>query len=249
MDDVRPLHTAAADGQAQARPEESNNVPEKVEDFAKKIDYPLLAPTLTEDQLYRECLTARTLGIGTVVVRPCDVDSALRYLSLGVINIASVAGHPYGGSATGPKVYEARDLLRRGIKQINAYPNPGKLLSRQFQHQEVELIQIADSCIEAGATLKIVLDNELLNEEMKIIICRMAKRVNANFITTTEPRDLELILKHCGFRVSVECGGITTLAKAREVLAMGCTRLTTTVPEALIKALEAEQAAKAKLPS
>jgi deoxyribose-phosphate aldolase len=97
--------------------------------------------------------------------------------------------------------------------------------------------------------LKIVLDNELLNEEMKIIICRMAKRVNANFITTTEPRDLELILKHCGFRVSVECGGITTLAKAREVLAMGCTRLTTTVPEALIKALEAEQAAKAKLPT
>jgi deoxyribose-phosphate aldolase len=251
MDDVRSLHAATAGGQAEAGADlqESNNVPEKAEDFAKKIDYPLLAPALIEDQLYRECLTARTLGIGSIVVRPCDVDSALRYLGLGVIKVGSVAGHPYGGNATAVKVYEARDLLRRGVKQINAYPNPGTMLSRQFQHQEVELIQLADSCIESGATLKIVLDNELLNEEMKIILCRMAKRVNAHFITTTQPKDLELILKYCGFHVSVECGGVSSLEEARKVLAMGCARFTTTVPESILNALQAEQAAKGKTPS
>jgi len=167
-------------------------------------------------------------------------------MGLGVINVASVAGHPYGGSASSVKVYETRDLLRRGIKQINAYPNPGKMLSRQFQHQEVELIQIADSCLENGATLKIVLDNELMNEEMKIILCRMAKRVNAHFIATTEPRDLELVLKYCGFRVSVECGGVTTLEQARQVLGMGCARISTPVPETLLKAFESERAAGIK---
>ena len=247
MDDVRPLHATAPGDQAQANSEEDNKLTEKAaaqltaEELAKKIDYTFLAPALTEDQLYRECLTARTLGIGCIVVRPCDVDSALRYLSLRVIKVASVAGHPYGASATGVKVYETRDLLRRGLKQINAYPNPGKLLSRQFQHQEVELIQMADSCIESGAVLKVVIDNELLNEEMKIIVCRMAKRVNAHFVTTTEPRDLPLILKHCGFRVSVECGGVTTLQQAREVLAMGCARFSSAVPEVILKALEAEK--------
>ena len=92
------------------------------------------------------------------------------------------------------------------------------MISRQFQHQEVELIQMADSCIEAGALLKVVIDNPLLNEEMVIILCRMAKRVNAHYVTTTQPRDLELVRKHCGFHVEVECGGVRTLAEALDAL-------------------------------
>lgn len=197
--------------------------------------------TLTEDELYQQCLLARSLGLSTVVVRPCDVDSAARYLGLGVLKVASVAGHPFGTSNTGVKVYECRDLLRRGIKQINAYPNPGKLLSRQFQHVEVELIQLADSCLESGAILKIVVDNLLLNDEMKIIVCRMAKRVNAHFITTTAPQDLELLLKHCGDRVKLECGGVKTWEQARVALALGCAHISTVMPEAILT--EAERVA------
>lgn len=177
------------------------------------------------------------------MVRPCDVDSALRFLSLGVVKVASVCGHPFGGSTTGVKLYECRDLLRRGVKQINAFPNPGKMISRQFQHQEIELIQLADSCLEAGATLKIVADSRLLNDEMKIILCRMAKRVNAHYVTTTEPRDLELILKHCGDRVKVECGGVATPEQARHALGLGCTSLSSPDSEALLLAFEKELAA------
>lgn len=191
--------------------------------------------------MYNQCLRARQYGVGAVVVRPCDVDSAERFLSLGVVRVASTVGHPYGGSNTGVKVYECRDLLRRGVKQINAYPNPGKLLSRQFQHQEIELIQLADSCIESGAVLKVVIDNALLNDEMKIILCRMAKRVNAHFVTTTAPADLELILKHCGDRVQVECGGVGTLEQARMALSRGCVRISSKDPETLLKQWDAAQ--------
>jgi deoxyribose-phosphate aldolase len=235
MDNVRPVQTAASE----AGPEES------AEEFAKKIDYEILEAALTEDELYSRCLEARALGLGAVVVRPCDVDSAGRFLNLGVVKVASVTGHPYGSSNTGVKVYECRDLLRRGVRQINAYPNPGKLLSRQFQHQEVELIQMADSCIEAGAILKVVVDNNLLNEEMKIILCRMAKRVNAHFVTTTKPRDLELLLKHCGHLVKLECGGVETLEQARNALASGCVRFSTATPGAILAEFE-KKAARAE---
>ncbi|MCC6345037.1 MAG: hypothetical protein IT166_22745 [Bryobacterales bacterium] len=233
MDDVRPLQTAASEAGGE----------ESAEEFAKKIDYEILEATLTEDELYNRCLHARALGLGAVVVRPCDVDSAARFLHLGVVKIASVTGHPSGGSNTGVKVYECRDLLRRGVRQINAYPNPGKLLSRQFQHQEVELIQMADSCIESGAILKVVVDNDLLNEEMKIVLCRMAKRVNAHFVTTTRPRDLDLLLKHCGQLVKLECGGVETLEQARAALHSGCARFSTSVPDRILAELEKEKAA------
>lgn len=160
-------------------------------------------------------------------MRPCDVDSALRFLSAGVVKVASVVGYPHGANSSAVKQYEARDLLRRGVRDIYAYPNPGKLFSRQFQHQEVELIQIADACIEADASLKVVLDNALLDEEMKIITCRMAKRVSAHFVATTEPRDLELIRKYCADRVQLECGGVRTMEEVRLAFAAGCARIAT----------------------
>lgn len=171
-------------------------------------------------------------------MRPCDVDSAARFLSLGVVQVASTVGHPYGSSNSGVKVYECRDLIRRGVRVIHAYPNPGKMLSRQFQHQEVELIQMADACIEAGALLKVVIDNPLLNEEMLIILCRMAKRVNAHYVATTAPRDLELIAKHCADRVRIECGGVRTMEEVNMALAAGCARISCADPEALLRQLE-----------
>ncbi len=238
MDDVRPVQ--AAGGQtADAGPEET------VEELAKKIDYEILEAALTEKQLYTACLVARQHGLGSVVVRPCDADSAMRFLSLGVVKVASTVGHPFGSSNTGVKVYEARDLLRRGVKQIWAYPNPGKLFSRHFQHLEVELIQIADSCLESGAVLKIVADIAMIDEEMKIILCRMAKRVKAHYICASEPRDLELFRKYCGELVKVQCGGVDTLERARQALAVGCERISTRDPEAILNTLAAERASRA----
>jgi deoxyribose-phosphate aldolase len=255
MDDVRPLHASASSGETGGSGEEkidgkkeADGVEQKesVEDYAKKVDYEILEETLTEDQLYDRCLTARAAGVGAVIVRPCDVDSALRFLSLGVIRVGSTVGHPFGSSATGVKVYECRDLLRRGVRLIHAYVNPGKMMSRQFQHQEVELIQLADSCLEAGAILKIVLDNPRLNDEMKIILCRMAKRVNAHFIHTTAPADLELVRKHCGFKVEVAVGGVHTLQQADQAYALGCSRIATTQPRPLLAAYSASLKAVGK---
>ncbi len=238
MDDVRLIHATSAEA-GSGEKGEAEKLVESKEEFAKKIDYEILEETLTEDELYNRCLRARQYGVGAVLVRPCDVDSAGRFLSLGVVRVASTVGHPYGSSNSGVKVFECRDLLRRGVKVLHAYPNPGKMLSRQFQHQEVELIQMADACIEAGGVLKVVIDNPLLNDEMVIILCRMAKRVNAHYVVTTAVRDLELVKKHCGDRVMVECGGVRSLEEARMALGMGCVRVVCADVEGLLQEWEA----------
>lgn len=161
------------------------------------------------------------------------------------VNVASVAGYPWGSNATAVKVYECRDLIRRGVREIYAFPNPGKMLSRQFQHQEIELIQMADDCLEAGATLKVVIDQALMNDEMKVILCRMAKRVNAHYVASTQPRDLEMLLKYCGDRALVEAGGVQTLGEARAALTLGCKHVTLTSVASLDAAVaELERAAK-----
>lgn len=185
-------------------------------------------------------MTARQLGVAAVIVRPCDVDSAQRFLGLGAVQLASVAGYPYGISNTAVKLYEARDLLRRGVRELYVYPNPGRLLSRQFQHQEIELVQIAEACAEAGAALKVVVDNLRLNDEMKIIVCRMAKRVAAHAVAAVEPRDLALLMKHCSGRVLLESGA-RNLEEARTALAAGCVRLWTAHAAEIIAELARER--------
>lgn len=149
------------------------------------------------------------------------------------VKVASTAGFPWGSSATATKVYECRDLIRRGVREIYAFPNPGKMLSRQFQHQEIELIQMADDCLAAGATLKVVIDQGLMNDEMKIILCRMAKRVTAHYVATTQPRDQEMLVKYCGDRARVEAGGIQTLDDVCAAWNLGCHHFTLTSVAAL----------------
>ena len=88
-----------------------------------------------------------------LIVRPSDVDNALRWLGPGSLIVGSTAGYPDGSTTTGAKLYEGRDLLRRGAREIEMVVNVGKLVSRQFQYVEMELLQMAKSCHESGAPL------------------------------------------------------------------------------------------------
>ena len=56
------------------------------------------------------------------------------------------------------------------------------MISRQFQHIETELMQIARSAHEAGCTLTVVCNNRILSDDLKIIATRISKRVEADAI-------------------------------------------------------------------
>src|SRR5712692_4964401 len=149
----------------------------RYEDLAKMIDHSLLRPELTEEQVAEGCGIARQYQVASVTVRPCDLDFAVRQMQGSGVAVGGVAGFPHGSSTTATKLYETRDMLRRGAKEIDAVINIAKLRSRQFQHVETELQQIADACREHGAILKVIFENAYLADDLKIIACRICGRV------------------------------------------------------------------------
>src|SRR5579863_2593024 len=93
------------------------------EALAKMIDHSLVRPELTDDQVVAGCELAKRYHVATVSVRPCDVDLAVRLLASSDVKAGSIAGFPHCSSTTAAKLYEIRDVLRRGAKEVDVVLN------------------------------------------------------------------------------------------------------------------------------
>lgn len=223
------------------------------EELAGMIDHSLLRPELSEEQVAEGCELAARYRVASVTVRPCDVDFAVRAMEGSGVAVGTVAGFPHGSTTTAAKLYEARDLLGRGAREIDVVINISKLLSRQFQHIETELLQMADSCHQKGALLKVIFENAYLTGELKIMACRISKRAGADYIKTSTGfaptgytlEDLALMRKHAGSMKIKAAGGVRTLEKALEVYQAGCSRFGATATAAILEEWKAHLKASA----
>lgn len=213
------------------------------EDLAKMIDHSLLRPELTAGQVIEGCRLARQYNVASVTVRPCDVDAALREIQGSEVKVGSVSGFPHGSATTAAKLYETRDLLSRGAREIDMVINIGRLLSREFQFIESELLQMAEACHKQGALLKVIFENAYLTDELKMVACRLCSRAGVDFAKTSTgfastgytPEDLKLMRAHLPERVQIKAaGGVRTLEKALEVYELGCSRFGATTTAAIL---------------
>jgi deoxyribose-phosphate aldolase len=175
MDEIRQTPIEIA-------PTESAETPETYESLASILELTLLGQSLSADDVDEGCRIAREYEIAALVVRPCDVAMVARWMGSSQVKLASVAGYPYGISTTGAKLYEGRDLLRLGAKELDFVLNPAALTSRQFSQVETELLQMVESAHQQGAALTAVCNNRILPNDLKIIATRIAKRVEADAI-------------------------------------------------------------------
>jgi deoxyribose-phosphate aldolase len=262
MDEIvrEPLSTNSAHNAASARAElpDSNSALSAgrcalttYDALAKLIDHSLVRPELTEDQVRDGCDLAARYGVASVSVRPSDIDLAIRALRGTGVKVGSVAGFPHGSSTTATKLYEIRDLLRRGATEIDAVLNIGKLVSRQFPYLETELVQMASACHGEGAILKIIIENAYLTEDLKLIACKIAKRAEVDFVKTSTGfapsgctvADVRRMYSKCAPRVKVKAaGGIRTMEAALEIYEAGADRIGATQTASMLDAWKARVA-------
>jgi deoxyribose-phosphate aldolase len=226
--------------------------PATYEDLAGMMDHPLVQPELTNVQVVEGIELAKRYRVACVSVRPCDVDLAVRTLAGSPVRPGSVVGFPHGSQNTATKLYEARDLLRRGAREIDMTIAISALLSREFQHVQTELVQMAETCHQEGAVLKVILENAYLTDELKIVACRCCARAGVDFVKTSTGfapsgytiEDVKLMRKHLPEEIGVKAaGGIRTLEQALEVLAAGATRMGTTSTAGILEEWKARLAA------
>jgi deoxyribose-phosphate aldolase len=216
--------------------------------LAKRIDYALLKPELTDEEIHRGCDVAIAYRIGAVVARPCDLDIVVRALRGSGVASAAAAGFPHGTSTTAAKVYETRDLVRRGAVEVDFVVNIGKLISRNFTYIETELVQVSKACHEGGAILKVIIETAYLDHELKLIACKIAKRAEADFVSTSSgfaPKgyssgDLDIIFQKLAGKAGMKAGhGIQRLDQALDVYQKGADRIGSLHPAEILDAWKA----------
>jgi deoxyribose-phosphate aldolase len=209
--------------------------PWELPEIAPIIDHSLLRPELDIECVVEELNLAKRYGVASVTVRPCDIDLAVRTLDGSKVKPGSVCSYPFGWQSTATKLYETRDLLRRGAREIDMVVAASRLLSREFQNVQSELSQMAETCRKEGAILKLILETTCLTDELKIIACRCAERAEVHFVVGHTLDDVKLFRKYLPEQIGIKAmAELATLDHVLGVCQSGATRIGTASTAAIL---------------
>jgi deoxyribose-phosphate aldolase len=217
---------------------------------AKIIDHTLLKPEATADQVVRLCDEAREFGFGAVMVNSANVELAASKLRGSEVNVGSVIGFPFGAMLTSVKVFEAREAMRLGAREIDMVIDIGALKSRNRELVHDDVAAVAASVHAQKALLKVILETGLLTDDEKRAACEISEKAGADFVKTSTGflgggatvEDVALMRRAVKIGVKAS-GGIRTAADARKMIGAGATRLGTSNSVAIVREIRDGDAA------
>lgn len=196
-------------------------------DLARLIDYTLLAPEATEEDIRRVCEEAKQYGFRSVCVSSGNVKLAARLLKGSLVMAICVIGFPHGDGLTEGKIAEAKGAIAAGAVEIDVVVNLGWVKDRKTRLLEKELRRL----VACGRPVKLIIETAKLTNEDKRYICRLAARVGVAFVKTSSGfqggggatvEDVLLMCKAVGSKVRIKAsGGIRKAKQARDLLAAG----------------------------
>jgi deoxyribose-phosphate aldolase len=216
----------------------------KVTEVAKMIDHSILHPTLTDDDLRRECEVARKYNVASVCVKPYAVKLAAEFLRGSDVLVGCVIGFPAGNSSINVKAYETETACKDGAVEIDMVINIGKALQEDWQYIEEEIKTVVETSHRYGAIIKVIFETDFVTkDEHKIKLCEICSKVGADYVKTSTgfgfvkgqdgkysyagatAHNLSLMRKHSAPGVKVKAaGGVRTLTDLLKFKELGITR-------------------------
>jgi len=222
-------------------------------DLAKMIDHSLLHPTMTDAELEAGCEIAARFDAATVCVKPYFVQRAAEILAGSGVLVCSVIGFPHGNSHTVIKIHETELALLEGAKEIDMVANCGRVLGGDFRYAADDISRINSVCVARGAILKVIFENDYLQDAHIIKLCQVCNDIGVAFVKTStgygfvkQPNGdynykgatdhhLKLMRANCAAGVQIKAaGGVRTLDDLLRVRGLGVSRIGATATQAML---------------
>jgi deoxyribose-phosphate aldolase len=212
-------------------------------DIAKMIDHSLLQPTLTDTDLEKGCQVAREYDVASVCIKPYAVRQAAKWLANSTVAVGTTIGFPHGGHTTAVKVFEAKQAIDDGARELDMVVNIGKVLGKEWQYVAEDVRGVADAAHRAGALVKVIFENCFLQNEHKEQLCRICSEVGADYVKTStgygdsgaSDDDLRLMRRCSAPHVKVKAaGGVRTFDRVLAVREIGVSRVGATASKVIL---------------
>jgi deoxyribose-phosphate aldolase len=224
-----------------------------VRDLAKMIDHSLLHPMMTDADIAAGCRLAREYDVATACVKPYAIPLAKEILAGSDVGVCPVIAFPHGNSTTAVKLHEAETAAIAGGVEIDAVINIGKALGGDWDYVRHEIREINQAVTAHGAILKVIFENDYLQDEQIVRLCEICSEAGVAFVKTStgygfvkQPdgsynykgatdHHLRLMRKHSAPSVQIKAaGGVRTLDDLLRVRSLGATRIGATVTKAML---------------
>lgn len=210
-------------------------------DLSPYIDYAILDPAASDEQIDYACEQADRFGFASLCVYPCNVKRAKERLLKTKVEICTVIGFPSGATTSNVKLYEAMEAVENGATELDVVINLGWLKTGQTNllHQDV-----AQICEESGKPVKAILELSLLTPVEQELATEISMDAGVAFLKTgtgwAGGATVEMVKFLKGMsrgKVGVKAsGGIRTREQAIALLNAGATRLGTSHGVAIARA-------------
>jgi deoxyribose-phosphate aldolase len=202
--------------------------------IAAWIDYTLLEPEITTEQIKKMCEQARQFHFASVCINPVYVPLARVLLKDAGVGIGTVVAFPFGAVLPEDKVYETRRAIENGATEVDMVINIGALKGESYGLVLNDILFVAHEAHEHGVKVKTIIEAALLTRREKIIACLLAQSAGADFVKTSTGfgpggatvEDVDLMRRVVGPGTGIKAaGGIRTLQDALAMISAGANRI------------------------
>ncbi|OIJ12607.1 deoxyribose-phosphate aldolase [Anaerobacillus alkalilacustris] len=214
----------------------------------KILDYTLLKPTASKEDIKTFCEETIEHGFKTVFVHPYYVSFANERLKDHGVKVGVPIGFSLGGATTKVKVAETLDAINNGATEIDMLINLGALKSKEFDVVKYDIEEVVKAS--NGLTTKVIIETALLTEEEKITACKIIVEAGADFVKTATGfngggatiEDVKLLRSVVGENLGVKAaGGVRNFQDAVNMIEAGATRIGTSGAIAIISGKKSEE--------
>lgn len=159
-----------------------------VEELATYIDYSVLKPEFTPEEIVELTKDGVKLGCASICINPGYMDLCKPYVEGTETKLCPVCDFPFGTSYTESKVAQAKILVdgyAELISELDIVANFGKIRAGLYDEVTADIKAVVDVCHEKNVPVKVIFETDALNEEQVRKACHCAMDANADFVKTS----------------------------------------------------------------
>ncbi len=157
-----------------------------VRELAKYIDYSVLKPEFTEQEIIDLTKDGVQLGCATICINPGYIKLCEPYVKGSETLLCPVADFPFGTASTESRVAQIKEAgASEYVGEIDVVINFGKLRAGKYDEVTEDLRACAKASHETGHELKVILESDALTEEQIRAGVECIIAADADFIKTS----------------------------------------------------------------